>query len=83
MASTQPDVPPVHDMSKPCTGTEPTDDSWRALENDIDAWLKLRSFMNHLPFSSQDAAAFRADIDAWQGDIPLLDTVIPLQSTAA
>lgn len=55
----------------------------RAFENDIDALLNLRSFMNYLPLSNQDAAPIRANIDPWERDIPSLDTVIPLQSTAA
>ncbi|GAU88923.1 hypothetical protein RvY_01536 [Ramazzottius varieornatus] len=39
--------------------------------------------MNYLPLSNQDAAPIRANIDPWERDIPSLDTVIPLQSTAA
>ncbi|GAV06266.1 hypothetical protein RvY_16284 [Ramazzottius varieornatus] len=63
------------------TGTGPERSAEK--ENDIDALLNLRSFMNYLPLSNQDAAPIRANIDPWERDIPSLDTVIPLQSTAA
>ncbi|GAV04648.1 hypothetical protein RvY_14905 [Ramazzottius varieornatus] len=65
------------------THTQVSGVAHRAFENDIDALLNLRSFMNYLPLSNQDAAPIRANVDPWERDIPSLDTVIPLQSTAA
>lgn len=55
----------------------------RAFNNDIDALLSLRAFMNYLPLSSRDSAPIRVNIDPWEREVPSLDTVIPLQSTAA
>ncbi|OQV22663.1 Propionyl-CoA carboxylase beta chain, mitochondrial [Hypsibius exemplaris] len=55
----------------------------RAFDNDIDALLNVRSFFNFLPLSNTDAAPKRASVDPWERAVPSLDTVVPLQSTAA
>ena len=55
----------------------------RAFDNDIDALLNVRSFINYLPLSNQDAAPKRANIDPWEREVASLDTVVPLESTAA
>ncbi|XP_055352388.1 propionyl-CoA carboxylase beta chain, mitochondrial-like isoform X2 [Paramacrobiotus metropolitanus] len=55
----------------------------RAFENDIDALLNMRAFINYLPLSSRDSTPRRVNIDPWEREVPSLDTVVPLQSTAA
>lgn len=54
-----------------------------AFENDVDALLQLRNFFNFLPLSNQDAAPVRHCDDPWDRLVPGLDTVIPLETTAA
>ncbi|MPC31873.1 Propionyl-CoA carboxylase beta chain, mitochondrial [Portunus trituberculatus] len=55
----------------------------KAFSNDVHALLNLRSFMNFLPQSNQDPSPIRKCDDPWDRDVPGLDTVIPLESTAA
>lgn len=55
----------------------------KAFDNDIQALLSLRGFINYLPLSSRDPAPIRTNIDPWDREVPSLDTVIPLQTTAA
>ncbi|XP_005099373.3 propionyl-CoA carboxylase beta chain, mitochondrial [Aplysia californica] len=55
----------------------------KAFENDIDALMNLREFFNFLPLSNKDPAPLRSCEDPWDRDVPGLDTVIPLESTAA
>jgi propionyl-CoA carboxylase beta chain len=45
--------------------------------------LNVRSFINYLPLSNRDAAPKRSCIDPWEREVDSLDTVVPLQSTAA
>src|SRR5207249_5064496 len=45
--------------------------------------MNLRTFYTYLPLSSQDSAPIRECDDPWDRDVPGLDTVIPLESTAA
>ena len=54
-----------------------------AFENDIDALMNLRTFMSYLPNSSADPAPIRPCDDPWDRDVPGLDSVVPLESTAA
>ncbi|TKR81779.1 hypothetical protein L596_015600 [Steinernema carpocapsae] len=54
-----------------------------AFENDIDALMSIRELFNFLPLSNKDAAPIRAANDAWDRDVPNLDTIVPLESTAA
>ncbi|KAK7080375.1 hypothetical protein SK128_028404 [Halocaridina rubra] len=55
----------------------------KAFDNDIHALLNLRTFMNFLPLSNQDPSPIRQCEDPWDRDAPGLDTVVPLESTAA
>jgi len=55
----------------------------KAFENDIDALMNLREFVNFLPLSNKDPAPQRRCEDPWNRPVPGLDTVIPLESTAA
>lgn len=55
----------------------------RAFDNDMDALLNIRGFLNYLPLSNRDPSPIRTNIDPWERAVPSLDTVVPLQSTAA
>ncbi|XP_046374559.1 propionyl-CoA carboxylase beta chain, mitochondrial-like [Haliotis cracherodii] len=55
----------------------------KAFENDVDALLQLRDFYNYLPLSNKDDAPVRQCDDPWDRLVPGLDTVVPLESTAA
>ncbi|KAG0712272.1 Propionyl-CoA carboxylase beta chain, mitochondrial [Chionoecetes opilio] len=55
----------------------------KAFSNDIHALLNLRTFMNYLPQSNQDPSPIRKSDDPWDRDVPGLDSVVPLESTAA
>jgi propionyl-CoA carboxylase beta chain len=54
-----------------------------AFDNDIEALLGVRELFNFLPLSNQDQAPIRKCDDPWDRDCPGLDTVVPLESTAA
>lgn len=54
-----------------------------AFENDVDALLQSREFFNFLPLSNRDVAPVRVNEDPWDRDVPSLETVVPLESTAA
>merc|ERR1712141_159743 len=54
-----------------------------AFDNDIDALMNLRTFMSYLPQSCSDPAPIRPCDDPWDRDVPGLDSVVPLESTAA
>jgi len=49
----------------------------------VDALLNVRHFMNFLPLSNTEPVPRRKCIDPWDREVPSLDTVVPLQSTAA
>ncbi|XP_064092379.1 propionyl-CoA carboxylase beta chain, mitochondrial-like [Macrobrachium nipponense] len=55
----------------------------KAFDNDVNALLNLRTLMNFLPQSNEDPAPIRQCDDPWDRDVPGLDTVVPLESTAA
>lgn len=55
----------------------------RAFENDIDALLNLRDLMSYLPSSNKEASPIIESIDPPDRDVPVLDGVVPLESTAA
>ncbi|XP_068211556.1 propionyl-CoA carboxylase beta chain, mitochondrial-like [Palaemon carinicauda] len=55
----------------------------KAFDNDVNALLNLRTLMNFLPQSNQDPSPIRQCEDPWDRDVPGLDTVVPLESTAA
>lgn len=54
-----------------------------AFDNDIEALLGIRDLFNYLPQNNRDAAPIRAVNDPWDRSCPGLDTVVPLESTAA
>uniref|UniRef100_A0A0K0EZM4 Propionyl-CoA carboxylase beta chain, mitochondrial n=1 Tax=Strongyloides venezuelensis TaxID=75913 RepID=A0A0K0EZM4_STRVS len=54
-----------------------------AFDNDIDALLNMRALFNYLPLSCNEPPPTRMCEDPWDRDVPNLDTVIPLESTAA
>jgi len=54
-----------------------------AFENDIDALLKIRDLFNYLPLSNKDASPIRACDDPADRICPGLNTVVPLETTAA
>lgn len=54
-----------------------------AFENDVDALMGMRELMNYLPLSNKDPSPIRACDDPWDRLVPSLDTVVPLESTAA
>ncbi|XP_076436090.1 propionyl-CoA carboxylase beta chain, mitochondrial-like [Babylonia areolata] len=55
----------------------------KAFDDDIDALLQMRDFFNFLPLSNQDSCPIRACDDPWDREVPGLDTVVPLETTAA
>lgn len=54
-----------------------------AFENDVDALLRLRSFMNYLPLSNKEQAPVRKSDDPADRLVPSLDQIVPLDNTAA
>jgi len=54
-----------------------------AFENDIEALLSVRELLNYLPLSNREPAPVRKSDDPWDRDAPGLDTVVPLETTAA
>ncbi|XP_041357462.1 propionyl-CoA carboxylase beta chain, mitochondrial-like [Gigantopelta aegis] len=55
----------------------------RAFENDVDALLMVRELFSFLPLHSHDSAPIRQCDDPWDRLVPGLNTVVPLESTAA
>ncbi|CAD6187346.1 unnamed protein product [Caenorhabditis auriculariae] len=54
-----------------------------AFDNDVDALMRMRELFNYLPLSNTDSLPIRACDDPWDRDVPSLNTVVPLESTAA
>uniref|UniRef100_A0A7E4VLX1 Propionyl-CoA carboxylase beta chain, mitochondrial n=1 Tax=Panagrellus redivivus TaxID=6233 RepID=A0A7E4VLX1_PANRE len=54
-----------------------------AFENDVEALQNIRELFTYLPLANTDPSPIRAADDAWDRDVPALDTVVPLESTAA
>ncbi|MFH4978806.1 hypothetical protein AB6A40_005515 [Gnathostoma spinigerum] len=54
-----------------------------AFENDVEALMSIRELFNYFPLSNRDPAPIRACDDRWDRDVPSLETVVPLESTAA
>ncbi|XP_064638600.1 propionyl-CoA carboxylase beta chain, mitochondrial-like [Lineus longissimus] len=54
-----------------------------AFENDVEAMLQLREFLNYLPMSNRDQAPIRRSDDPPDRLVPAIDSVVPLESTAA
>ncbi|KAL7641108.1 UNVERIFIED_CONTAM: hypothetical protein RMT77_008245 [Armadillidium vulgare] len=55
----------------------------KAFKNDVDALLNLRTFMGYLPQSNRDPTPIRVCDDPWDRDVSGLDTVVPMETTAA
>ncbi|XP_026691031.2 propionyl-CoA carboxylase beta chain, mitochondrial [Ciona intestinalis] len=55
----------------------------KAFDDDIDALLQLREFYNFLPMSNKDNAPIVSTDDPSDRLCPLLDNIIPLESTKA
>jgi len=55
----------------------------KAFANDIEALMTLRSFMGFLPQSNTAASPVRASDDSWDREVPGLNSIVPLESTAA
>ncbi|OXA46888.1 propionyl-CoA carboxylase beta chain, mitochondrial-like [Folsomia candida] len=55
----------------------------KAFENDIDALLNIRDLMSFLPSSNREGAPIIEAVDPWDRDVPVLDGVVPLESTQA
>ncbi|CAG7822594.1 unnamed protein product [Allacma fusca] len=55
----------------------------RAFENDIDALLNLRTFVSYLPSSNRVSTPNINSTDPADREVPILDGVVPLESTAA
>ncbi|XP_075216630.1 propionyl-CoA carboxylase beta chain, mitochondrial-like isoform X2 [Lycorma delicatula] len=54
-----------------------------AFENDVEALLQLRYFLGFLPLSNKEPAPIRVCHDPSDREVPSLDTIVPLDSTAA
>ncbi|CAH1782114.1 unnamed protein product [Owenia fusiformis] len=54
-----------------------------AFNHDIEALLRMREFYNFLPLSNKDPAPIRHCDDPWDRLVPGLDTIVPLETTAA
>ncbi|CAH0557159.1 unnamed protein product [Brassicogethes aeneus] len=54
----------------------------KSFNNDVDALLHLRDFMGYLPQSNKNPSPIRACDDPCDLDVPLLDNVIPPETTA-
>ncbi|GCB73959.1 propionyl-CoA carboxylase beta chain, mitochondrial isoform X1 [Scyliorhinus torazame] len=55
----------------------------KAFENDVDALLNLREFLNFIPLNNKDPTPIRECQDPCDRLVPSLDTVVPLESTKA
>lgn len=55
----------------------------KAFENDVEALLQVRDFFNFLPLSNEDPSPIRQCSDPWDREVAGLDTVVPLETTAA
>ncbi|KAF6017615.1 PCCB [Bugula neritina] len=54
-----------------------------AFDNDVEALMTLRHMYGYLPLSNQDESPIIKCEDPWDRDVPSLQTVIPLETTAA
>lgn len=54
-----------------------------AFDNDVDALLHMREFLNFLPLSNKEPAPVRHCEDPWDRDVPNMDTIVPLDSQIA
>ncbi|KAH8041782.1 hypothetical protein HPB51_017904 [Rhipicephalus microplus] len=55
----------------------------KAFENDVDAMMELRRFYDFIPMNNKSGPPVRKCFDPWDRIVPSLDTVVPLESTAA
>ena len=54
-----------------------------AFDNDAEALAGIRELFSFLPLSNREKSPIIDCQDSWQRDCPGLDTVVPLESTAA
>lgn len=54
-----------------------------AFENDVEALIQLRSFIDFLPLSNKDSTPVRKNYDSPMREVPSLDQIVPLESTHA
>ena len=54
-----------------------------AFENDVDALMRLRAFMNFLPSSNREQAPIRVSTDPADRIVPSLDQLVPLDNSVA
>jgi len=54
-----------------------------AFENDVDAMMRLRAFMNFLPSSNRETAPIRESTDPAYRLVPSLDQLVPLDNSVA
>jgi len=71
------------DLGGSKTHTTVSGNAHKAFENDIDALTQLRKFMSFLPNSNKDTAPILTSGDPWDRAVPSLESVVPLDTTAA
>ena len=54
-----------------------------AFENDVDALIRLRAFMNFLPSNNREQSPVRESTDPADRLVPSLDQLVPLDSSIA
>ncbi len=54
-----------------------------AFENDVDALIRLRSFINFLPSNNREPAPIRESTDPADRLVPSLDQLVPLDNSVA
>ncbi|XP_064455655.1 propionyl-CoA carboxylase beta chain, mitochondrial-like [Ornithodoros turicata] len=54
-----------------------------AFENDVHAMVQMRRFYDFIPMNNHSGSPIRKCYDPWDRIVPSLDTIIPLESTAA
>lgn len=55
----------------------------KAFENDVDAMMELRRFYDFIPMNNKCGPPVRKCFDPWDRLVPSLNSVVPLESTAA
>ncbi len=71
------------DLGGAKTHTSVSGNAHKAFENDIDALVQLRKFLSFLPSSNRDQAPVLPCGDPWDRQVPSLESIVPLDTTAA
>ena len=71
------------DLGGAKTHTTVSGNAHNAFENDIDALTQLRKFMSYLPSSNRAPAPILPCGDPWDREVSSLESIVPLDSTAA